>query len=192
MFLVFIVLSCYFFIVQAFDDLGGGLGNLCFHLRGRILKTHNEMGAFILRSSRCDAELRIGAARGRCRPQSAPASRLANCDVNKTQARGGTRRIFDPRLLQSRHQSFAVFDGGDACLFGTLNPNLANTSAHKKNFEMCSNAVKIRAHTTHPFSHPGKNGVAHASFLYPDLGPTPPAAVYSCTLMPGGVSQSKF
>ena len=44
--------------------------------------------------------------------------------------------------------------GGDACLFGTLSPNPANTSAQEKNFEHNSNTAKTWAdtNTRHQFS----------------------------------------
>ena len=58
-----------------------------------------------------------------------------------------TSKFFDLRRLQSRYQSFAAFDGGDACLLRTLSPHLAKTSAQKKNIENNSNTGKTSTHT---------------------------------------------
>ena len=90
------------------------------------------MCAFIFErsSAPCDAELRFGATRGRCRrSQGAQASRRANCDVVKTQARSGCRRVFQLGTFAVAASELAAFDSDDACLLGTLSLNLAESSA---------------------------------------------------------------
>ena len=105
---------------------------MCFHHRGRILKTtKNEMGASILRfrAMRSCALVRPEVDAAALKPRSLP--RPANYDTDKTRGVEAAE-FFDLRRLQSRHQSLAAFDGGDACLPGTLSPNLAKASTRKE------------------------------------------------------------
>ena len=105
------------------------------------------MCAFIFErsSAPCDAELRFGAARGRCRrSQGAPASRLANCDVVKTQARSGCRRVFRLRTFAVAASELAAFDSDDACLLGTLSLNLAEPSAQNLSQKQLHQTKKLQ------------------------------------------------
>ena len=44
--------------------------------------------------------------------------------LTKRRREVGAAEFFDLRFQQSPYQSAAALDGGDACLFGTLRPNL--------------------------------------------------------------------
>ena len=120
-------MCCLLFFIVLFQHLiiwVVDLGNVCFYVRGghsQNSKRKNEMGAFILRSAPCGAELRIGAIKAR------PLRVWQTVMLRKRRREVAAAEFFDLRLLQSRHQSFAAFDGGDACLLGNLSKNIAKT-----------------------------------------------------------------
>ena len=128
-------------VFSAVDDLGGGSGNLCSHLRERTLQNSKRNGCIHPQIG----SVRCGAAQCR-RSQGAPASRLANDDVDKTHRREvAAAELFDLRLSQARHQSFAEFDGG-ACLVRTMSSNPAKNKVQKKELRQKNRTRDKRAH----------------------------------------------
>ena len=70
--------------------------------RAQSQNSKNETDAFILRSAPCDADPHLCGGRHGRRSQSAPASRPAHYDGDKTHARGGRRRTLRSPDLCSR------------------------------------------------------------------------------------------
>ena len=81
--------------------------------------------------------------------------------------------FFDLRLLQSRHQTFAAFDGGDACPLWTLGPNRAKIPVpRKRTVKHHSHTGRNQAHTHHtPIFPPGKNRGCTHKVVAPGIGP---------------------
>ena len=194
---------CFFFVfhglsfvfqrsASAFDDLGGGSGNVCLHSQNSNRKKRNADRPRAMRNCAL-VRLEGDAAALEARPFRVRQLMMLTQRLREVAA----AEFFDLRLLQSR-------------LLGISSPDLSTTSApnlqkklHKKNEQKKLFSKKKKRKKTKPYKQKldkqhfphGENWV-HARFLYLDLGPKSSfltfATIYSCLLIFSSVSQSMF